>query len=303
MNFNQLRIFISIAQTENFTKTAQKLYISESTVSKTVAKLEHELNTRLIIRSPHHLELTPEGKYFLEHAQNIVKELDMAIADLQNTHISKQKSITIATTNIAFEQAWLPLAIKIAKEKYQLNFKLISFTPGTASNLKKLLLNHEADILILQNDYFANENKIASTCFFKKGFSVLVNRTDPLARQEDITFSNLSNRKLLIWDSSFISPIIENLKLQLSKIQTPFSIENCADYFQLITQVRAESYTGIIPSIMFDRHNQDLSYVPLVYSQKIEYCANYLQENRDNDSIQKSLQVIKKAIAITQAKW
>lgn len=36
---------------------------------------------------------------------------------------------------------------------------------------------------------------------------------------------------------------------------------------------------------------------------KIEYCANYLQKNCDNDSIQKSLQVIKKAIAITQAKW
>ena len=155
----------------------------------------------------------------------------------------------------------------------------------------------------MQNDYFANENQIVSTCFFKKGFSVLINRTDSLAQQEEITLSDLTNRKLLIWDSAFISPIIENLKLQLSKIHTPFSIESCADYFQLITQVRVESYTGIIPSIMFDRCNQDLSYVPLVYSQKIEYCANYLQKNCDNDSIQKSLQVIKKAIAITQAKW
>ncbi|MFM9597206.1 hypothetical protein ACKI1O_48590, partial [Streptomyces scabiei] len=94
-------------------------------------KLEHELNTQLIIRSPHHLELTAEGRYFLDHAQNIVKELDTAIANLQNIHTSKQKNIAIATTNIAFEQAWLPIAIKIAKEKYQLNFKLISFTPGT----------------------------------------------------------------------------------------------------------------------------------------------------------------------------
>lgn len=303
MNTNQIKIFISVAQTLNFTQSARDLYTSESTVSKNIAKLENELQVKLFKRKPHHLQLTSEGIYFLKSATKINNELETVIAGLKKQKQQYQNEITLGITNIPFELAWLPIAIKICKEKYKIKLNLFSFTPGTTPDLSDLLINHNVDILVLQSDYLANQKEICSKYFFKKGFSVVVNQTDPLSQLPKVRFADLTNRDLLLWDSNFTSPIIENLKLKLSQ----FSILNqpllMSDCYQIITQVRAGNYTGIVPSIMYDRNSQDLFYIPLDYPGKIEYSANYLINNEDSSVIQKAMQAIEQAINIIQNKW
>lgn len=303
MNSNQLKIYLSVAKTLNFTQTAKELFISESTVSKNIASLERELGITLIKRKPHEVLLTAEGEYFLSRAQLLNKDLEETIAGLHANSEQKEVVVTLGVTNIAFEQAWLPLALRIAKEKYHIRFKLLSFMPGTAKDLKKMLTSNEADIVLLQSDYFASEKEITSTRFFRKGFSVLINNTDSLAQQRRVDIESLKNRKLLLWDSPFTSPIIEKLKLKLSKKPLAIKFERCSDYYALITLVRAGEYTGIIPSLMYDRKNQDLSYVPLNYVEEIDYCANYLEKNAKKRRIQNSLAAIEQAVAVTQSKW
>lgn len=302
MNINQLRIFISVAQTLNFTRSARLLYISESTVSKNIAKLENELQVKLFERKAHHLILTSEGVYFFKKAKKITNELDIAIANLKKKGNQYNDEITIGVTNIAFELAWLPLAIKICKQR-KINLNLFSFTPGTAPNLSNLITNHDVDILMLQSDYLASHQDINSTKFFEKGFSVVVNQTDPLSQLRKISFSDLIDRNLLVWDSDFTSPIIENLKLSLSKLDFLNKPVLLSDYYQLITQVRADNYTGIVPSLMYDNNNRDLAYVPLDYPEKIEYCANYLANADNMPVIQKCLKIINYSIQIIERKW
>ena len=76
MNIEDLRAFISVAQTGSFSLTAEALYLTQPAVSKRIASLEEKLNARLFDRIGRHISLTEAGQILLPHARNILAELE-----------------------------------------------------------------------------------------------------------------------------------------------------------------------------------------------------------------------------------
>lgn len=82
MNLNQMNAFLAIVETSSFTKAADQLYISQSTLSDRLFALEEELGTRLIQRRSGNkkLSLTEKGIEFLDYAARYI-ELENEIND------------------------------------------------------------------------------------------------------------------------------------------------------------------------------------------------------------------------------
>ena len=72
----EMRLFIRVAESGNFSKVARASGISQPTVSKVVAGLEAKLGTQLLHRSSRGLSLTEAGQDFYESAQAIVERVD-----------------------------------------------------------------------------------------------------------------------------------------------------------------------------------------------------------------------------------
>lgn len=71
MEFRQLESFCAVVRYQSFTKAAEKLYISQPTISTHIRMLEQEFNSRLIIRTTKNIEITPHGKKLFACAQKI----------------------------------------------------------------------------------------------------------------------------------------------------------------------------------------------------------------------------------------
>ena len=69
MNYNKLRCFYTVAQTLNFTKAAEQLYISQSAVSRHMKELEEDFGVALFIRTNRDLILTDAGKVLRDEVQ------------------------------------------------------------------------------------------------------------------------------------------------------------------------------------------------------------------------------------------
>jgi DNA-binding transcriptional LysR family regulator len=65
---HELYYFIELAKTLNFSRTAERIGISQPSLSAAIKRLEHSLGVDLFIRSKHHVSLTHAGKKFLLHA-------------------------------------------------------------------------------------------------------------------------------------------------------------------------------------------------------------------------------------------
>ena len=79
MELSQLEIYTAAAEERSFSAAADRLYISHSTVSRTVLALEEELGVQLIRRSNRLIELTAAGKELLTQARALLRARDEAI--------------------------------------------------------------------------------------------------------------------------------------------------------------------------------------------------------------------------------
>ena len=72
MELKQLESFTNVVEYRSFTKAAEKLYISQPTISTHIRQLEEELHSRLIIRTTKSIEITPRGWELYECACHIL---------------------------------------------------------------------------------------------------------------------------------------------------------------------------------------------------------------------------------------
>ena len=76
MTITQLKYVLAVAQHQNFTKAAEKVFVTQPTLSMQIQKLEDELDVQIFDRTKKPIELTDTGKKIVEQAHNIVNESD-----------------------------------------------------------------------------------------------------------------------------------------------------------------------------------------------------------------------------------
>ena len=147
MELNQLHYFVAVAKTENITKAAQDLFITQPALSRVILRLEHELGTPLFDRSGGRLTLNERGRIFLSYIkpalEGINEGVHAVIDDLGNKEILIHNYLTA--------DLFKPIV-----ERCQAEFTNMSFTvKSIGENADDTALsNVSPDIVLLPtNDY------------------------------------------------------------------------------------------------------------------------------------------------------
>ncbi|MFN3651244.1 MAG: LysR family transcriptional regulator [Armatimonadota bacterium] len=97
MEFDQLRLFVDLVREQNFTKVAERNFITQPAVSLSIQKLEDELGTKLLERTTRKVLVTEEGWIVYEYAREVLEKTQ----DLKTTIQERQErvlgSIRLAT--------------------------------------------------------------------------------------------------------------------------------------------------------------------------------------------------------------
>ncbi|MFI8952005.1 LysR family transcriptional regulator [Streptomyces sp. NPDC053750] len=95
MDQRRLEYFLSVAEELNFTRAAQRLHVTQSTLSAGIKALEHELRAELLIRSTRSVRLTEAGSAFLPEARIAIEALDRARAAVEPLSAGLRGSLTV----------------------------------------------------------------------------------------------------------------------------------------------------------------------------------------------------------------
>jgi DNA-binding transcriptional LysR family regulator len=96
MDTLQLKLFISVSQTLNFTKTASEFFMTQPTVSNYIKSLENSLGVKLLNRDSHSVSLTAEGQEFVSYASQMLTIQMAAESRLRNISEGRRGYIRIA---------------------------------------------------------------------------------------------------------------------------------------------------------------------------------------------------------------
>ena len=89
MDIRTLRYFVEVVRQQSFTRAAEKLFVTQPTISKMLKNLEDELNCTLLIRDGRRLLLTDTGRVVFERGQAILGEfhqLESELSDINHLH-------------------------------------------------------------------------------------------------------------------------------------------------------------------------------------------------------------------------
>ncbi|MGH6951935.1 MAG: LysR family transcriptional regulator, partial [Vitreimonas sp.] len=98
MDRYQLRYFLAVAETGNFSKAAAKVNVTQPTLSVGIAKLEGEVGARLFERTTRRVSLTQAGSRFLAHARRITQEYEAALREVSETPQLKRVRAGVLST-------------------------------------------------------------------------------------------------------------------------------------------------------------------------------------------------------------
>lgn len=88
MNFEQIKSFLSVAKTGNFSMAAKERYLSQPTISNQLKMLEKELGVQLFLRNSKNITLTEQGRMFHKYANKLISiEKDIMIGITQGEQI------------------------------------------------------------------------------------------------------------------------------------------------------------------------------------------------------------------------
>ena len=82
MELRVLEYFIIVAKEGNITRAAERLHITQPTLSRQLSDLEKELNTQLFIRGKRSIVLTESGQLLMQRAQELVNLVAKTERDL-----------------------------------------------------------------------------------------------------------------------------------------------------------------------------------------------------------------------------
>lgn len=150
MDTENLRTFIALAEHRNFTKTADTLFIAQSTVTNRIAELERETGRPLFWRNKRKVTLTAEGEAFLGYAKRIVELSDTGIQDINS--LNKYSDILrIGTTNTVYECHLFP---KIRDYMKSFSQNAVKITIGHSNDLIKALQDDVLDVIYIYLPFY-----------------------------------------------------------------------------------------------------------------------------------------------------
>ncbi len=190
----QLRAFCTTARLGSISKAAEKLYLSQPSVSLQIQALERELDTVLFERRGPSIRLTPEGRTLLEISQPLVQGID----SLSDTFTERSGNLEQGELNIAAGESTilyiLPAAIKEFSARHPgIRIKLHNVTGRDGM---EMLRSDQADFAI------GSMLEIPDDIHYHPIFQfnpVLITPLDhPLARLENVTLKDIGPHGLIL---------------------------------------------------------------------------------------------------------
>lgn len=186
--FKQMQYFISVVNTQSFTKAAEECYISQSAISQQIKALEKQLDVQLLIRENRSFTLTPAGKYFYEHCKKVIQEVDIlckntkAVEEDENIlsigYLRGYEGKEFQEALIEFSSIYPDVSIQVRR--------------GNHEELYKSLINGEISLVISEqrrvfHEDYINYHLLHMDCYIE------ISNNHLLSKQDTIDVAELSN--------------------------------------------------------------------------------------------------------------
>lgn len=192
METHQVRYFVEVCHTRNFTKAAGRCGISQPSLTRAIKLLEAEFGGDLFVRRPGNIELTELGRVVRPYLENVWEQTTAVIklTEQRGSHKPDQLRLAIMCT----------IAPKLVIETIS-GFRLkhpdvnLEIVDGTAGVIEDLLLDFQVDVAIYSRPNRPQNPRLNYMPLFREQMMIVVPHTHPFARRTSLRSEDLVGKR------------------------------------------------------------------------------------------------------------
>jgi len=197
-SLRQLTYLITVAETGHFGKAAEKLHVTQPTLSMQLSKLERELGSKLLQRLGKRVLPTPIGRNVLEHARNAIAEV-RRIEDLTRAVDNLGSGLFHLGVSPTLGPYLLPsLIASLHKQWPELKLSVREHAP---EQLEARLIQGDLDLVIAQLPI--KGHRLQTMLLFEEPLLLAVSPDHPLAKHSKVQKNMLKGQRILAMESGY----------------------------------------------------------------------------------------------------
>jgi DNA-binding transcriptional LysR family regulator len=256
VSVRDLRAFTALAALRNFTRAARECNLSQPAFSALIRALEDSVGARLFDRDTRKVELTAEGRRFLESATRLLEDFGLALSDLRDLATRRRGRVAVAVLH-SLAAGWLP---DVLAEFHRAH-------PGIELDVADALADEcidrvragKADFALASSR--ATSSELTSELFCADRFHFVCRRDHPLAGRRRVTLQQLGEEPFIHLARS------SSVRQHVDQALWPGRARKVMELEQLSTvagMVRAGLGITVVPALtLFHFRHPELATVPL----------------------------------------
>ncbi|WP_028596230.1 LysR family transcriptional regulator [Paenibacillus assamensis] len=230
MDIKQLHYFVTVADQLSYSKAAQKLHISQPSLSNAIKNIEREVGSPLFERSTRKIELTDAGIVLYQKSIGLLSQMNILKKEMEEVKMTGRGELVIGM--IESVRQWVPQVIGEYQSRFpSIHIKLFEVLSRKAvvNSLRKYHTH-----LIITNQCI-HEDDIESIPLYHEKLVLVLHRDHALSRKKSITLEELEQEPFIISMEGFqtredilhafaLEQVSPNIKFEIERFETALTL-------------------------------------------------------------------------------
>jgi len=206
LKLHDLHVLLTVAELGSMGKAAERLAVSQPSVSKAIADIEHTIGVRLLDRTSKGVETTAYGRALLRRGMGAFDELRQGIKDIENL-----ADPTVGEVRVGCPEAILVGLMTKVIDRFSQKYPRVTINVTPANNMVqqfRLLRDRSVDFLVGAMATPITQDDLGTEVLYQDRLHILSGNKHPLARRRKIELMELVDEPWLLPPESILSSLL-----------------------------------------------------------------------------------------------
>lgn len=205
LELDQVRHVLAVVKYRTFLEASFQLNRSQSSLSKSIRRLEEELGISIFERTTRRVELTPAGRDFVAYAEQMMVCYEGMLHAMEQHRSNGKRSLRVGSIYFGLHNRLAPLVANFSKLHPSME---IEIRESTTTPLLQDLHKGELDVVFVSSMYpegaelanFSQYPEYRSHSCFRESYQIVVSRDHPFAGRSQLTYEDLADQPFIMTD-------------------------------------------------------------------------------------------------------
>lgn len=240
ISLEQIKLFLAAVETSSFTEAGQRMFLTQSAVSRKISALEHDVGLQLFSRERAKVRPTPAGEQMYRRLKDMITQFESAVEAAARTADDRMNTITVGVLDPTLLDRLMDVIREFRRERPMTAIRMETYE---LSELRRRMIEGALDIIFtLHYEASAFSSLYASHMLDHDPMYVYMSSGHPLAGRGRVTLDDLREELFIIHDPALVPSYLRCLE------------ELCAAHgFRPEIDRMVDNHNALYPALLQDR--------------------------------------------------